>query len=392
MKSFKIARLPYLIFGQGRLETLTVLLKEQSWKKVILFTGSGSFRTSNWGNSLLDSLKTGGIKFTHYFISGEPSPELVDRIAEENRQDRPDACISVGGGSVIDTGKAVSAMLKASGSIEDYLEGVGTRKPTGKKLPFIAVPTTSGTGAEATKNAVISRVGENGFKKSFRHDNYVPDFAVIDPELILSCPPDISAYSGLDAITQLVEAFVSSTANPFTDALVRSALHHAGKSFPRAVRDGERDLQARADMAYSAYISGIALANAGLGVVHGIAGALGGLFPVPHGVVCGTLIGAATDRIIERLFENPSANKEAIEKYAEAGRILGGSTEDSASKDCALLVRVLNGWINEFKVPRLSAYGIDTQAVGLIAAKSGIKNTPLELDKEDIKEILKARL
>ena len=189
-----------------------------------------------------------------------------------------DVVLSTGGGSVIDAGKAVSAMLRVEGSVAEYLEDVGTRKHPGTKVPFVAVPTTAGTGCEATRNAVLSRVGPDGFKKSLRHDNFLPDAAVVDPVLTLSCPPDITAACGLDALTQLLESFVSTKASVLTDVLALSGLEHIGNSLVPACTNSGQDIDMRANLSYAALMSGITLTSAGLGTVHGFASSIGGLF------------------------------------------------------------------------------------------------------------------
>ncbi len=190
-----------------------------------------------------------------------PVVGLVDEVVSRHRRDTPDWVLAIGGGSAVDAGKAISAMLPQSGSVKDFLEGREVRKHDGRKLPFIAVPTSSGTGSEATKNAVLSEVGENGFKSSLRHDNFMPDIAVIDPELMRSCPPGVTAACGLDALTQLLESWVSSKASPITDALALSGLEHVAAGFLRACEDGENDLEARGHMAYAALLSGLTLAK-----------------------------------------------------------------------------------------------------------------------------------
>lgn len=197
--------------------------------------------------------------------------------------------MAIGGGSVIDCGKAVAAMLVEDGSVQDYLEGVGTRKPSGAKIPFIAVPTTAGTGSEATKNAVVCDRKE-GYKKSLRHDAYMPDVAVIDPELTMTAPRPVTIACGLDAVSQLIESYTSTKANVFTDSLALTALSHASESLLPHCLDQGNDISLRGKMSYAALISGITLSHAGLGAVHGMAGPLGGLFPVPHGVTCGKLL------------------------------------------------------------------------------------------------------
>jgi alcohol dehydrogenase class IV len=318
--------------------------------------------------------------------------ESVDALAAEMKHHQPDAIIAVGGGSVIDTGKAVSAMVPSEGSIQDYLEGVGDKTPNGEKVPLYAAPTTAGTGTETTKNAVISKVGEGGFKKSLRHDNYVPDVAVVDPELTRSCPMDVTAASGMDAITQLLEAFVSTTASPMTDALVMTGLMTAGRSFERAVKAGDSDIEARKDMSYAATMSGLGLANAGLGIVHGFASSIGGMHPIPHGTVCGTLLSAATEVIIDKLFNLEEENNTALLKYAEAGKYLSLRDYGTVDDNCKALVDILARWTEEFSLDRLGTYGITEADIPLICDKTGRKNTPVDLDTEDLVEILTARI
>jgi alcohol dehydrogenase class IV len=279
-------------------------------------------------------------------------------------------------------------MMEALPSIE-FLEGVGSRSPSGRKIPFIAVPTTSGTGSEATKNAVLSSLSHGGFKKSLRHEGYVPNLAILDPELTLSCPPDVTAACGMDAVTQLLEAFVSTNSNPLTDALARSGLSASGRSLERAVESGETDLEARGEMAYAAYLSGVVLANAGLGVVHGIASPLGGHFPISHGVICGTLIAEASHTMIRRLTEE--GRVEALSKYAEAGALLSLRDSGSLEGNCELLVATLGSWIERFALPGLGSFGLDEEDLRSIARESGSKSSPVVLTEAEIFEIMQAR-
>ena len=218
-----------------------------------------------------------GIKYHHVVVSGEPSPELIDTTVEKYRNEAVDAIVAIGGGSVLDAGKAISAMLHRTESIKEFLEGVGTIEHPGTKLPFIALPTTSGTGSEATKNAVISHVGKSGYKKSLRHDNFVPDIAIVDPRFTLSCPQNITAASGMDCFTQLIESYLSDKANEYTDALAWEGLKEIKSSLVQSYMHGN-DIQARTGMAFASLTSGICLANAGLGVVHGFASSIGGLY------------------------------------------------------------------------------------------------------------------
>lgn len=392
MIAFNFARTPAIHFGQGGLKDLPELLTGKRAGKIVLITGAYSFRSSDHWELLQTALRDKRIDFIDYRVQSEPSPEIVDNITREVKDYAPDAVVSIGGGSVADTGKAVSAMLHAEGSVQDYLEGVGTKTPPGGKRFFIAIPTTAGTGAEASKNAVISKTGKGGFKKSLRHDNYVPDVALIDPELALSCPSDITAASGLDAITQLLESFVSSKATPITDTIAISGLLAAGEGFDRVVTAGEEDIEARSNMAYAACLSGITMANAGLGIVHGFASAVGGLFPVPHGVVCGSLLPKATEIIVERLFDLEEENNTALLKYAETGKYLIQRDFGGVEQNCSALIGKLKDWIEQYDIPRLGSYGVTVGDLKQILQQTGQKNTPVELSDDDLMEILSARL
>ena len=395
MRPFTLSRLPELVFGEGRLFDLPSILKNRGLRSAALLTGGKSFRLGEAYGRLRRELDLAGVGVLEFSVSGEPSPELVDGVTAELRDargTRPDAVVAIGGGSVIDAAKAVAAMMTMDGGIADYLEGVGTRVPSGARLPLIAVPTTSGTGSEATKNAVISRVGRDGFKKSLRHDNYAPDTAVVDPLLVLSCPRDVSAASGLDAVTQLLEAYTSIRSTPFTDALALPALRTAGLCFPRVLKDGG-DREARAGMAYAAYVSGVCLAHAGLGVVHGIASPLGGMFDVPHGVVCGSLVAEATRYTVARAMKiDDESEDSALRKYARAGAALSGSDAGSDIGNAALLVKTLEALIASAGLPKLGGYGVTEADARLVAEKTDAKSHPIPLSSDDVFAILRERL
>ena len=282
-------------------------------------------------------------------------------------------------------------MLRSEGSVRDYLEGIGTRIPTGRKVPFIAVPTTAGTGSEATQNAVISELGPKGFKKSLRHSNYVPNMAVVDPELTVSCPPETTAASGMDAFTQLVESYLSTRANPFTDALAFDAIGRIYNSLERAFGDG-KNLEARSEIAYAAYISGITLANAGLGVVHGFAQPLGSLFGIPHGVACGTLMAAVNRVTAKKIMMLGLSDSMAFGKYVNMGKLFAGFPGKSDTYYLDFCIHELLRLTNELQLPLLSDFGVEGKHFDEIVDLTGLKYHPVELSKEDLKEILGQRL
>lgn len=380
---------PMIHFGAGKSEIIPSLINQYG-KKVLLLTGSGSVRqTAVWGK--IEAL----LSLDKFFlqtetISGEPSPELIDQLCKTHRSWMPDVVVAIGGGSVMDTGKAVSAMLKLEDSVVDYLEGVGRTKHDGRKVPFFAVPTTSGTGSEATKNAVLSRIGPAGFKKSLRHDRFVPDIAVIDPLLTLSCPPELTAASGMDALSQLLESYVSTGATPLTDALALSGLKAIARSLEPAVADGS-DITARTDMAYASLLSGITLANAGLGLVHGFASAIGGFFPVPHGVICGTLMAPCMEFTLRKLLqENP--HHPALNKFVDAGKSFCSVNGKHDAFYIENLIEQLYTLSEKFHLTGLGQFGITEKDLDKIIQHTDNKNNPIQLTAEEFRQILLKRL
>lgn len=386
--SFTLGRLPQTFFSVGAIATLPKHIMRYG-TRVLLVTGSQSLKSSGKLNDIETMLGHEGIHIEYVIVSGEPSPQLVDDVVKEFAGKGIDAVVSIGGGSVIDAGKAISAMLPVGGSVTDYLEVVGTKQHSGVKLPFIAIPTTAGTGSEATKNAVLSKTGKNGFKRSLRHDNFVPDIAIIDPQLMVGCPATITASSGLDALTQLIESYVSTQANPFTDALALSGIEKIASSLLALCVHNEDTVYHRANMAYAAYISGITLAHAGLGVVHGLASPLGALFGIPHGVACGTMLAAATKATIKKLKD--MGDSYYLKKYAAIGNILTGST-GSIQDVVETLVATLEEWVALLQMPRLSQYGITHNDFSAIIRDGSNKNNPAQLNEDEIAMMLDERL
>ncbi|MBF0517284.1 MAG: iron-containing alcohol dehydrogenase [Nitrospirae bacterium] len=391
-QTFNFAKTPAIYFGTGVFNKLPTLVSRLG-KTVLLVTGGASLQKSGRLDKLCSALTTEGIKSYVFQISGEPSPEIVDAAVSGHRAFCIDAVVGIGGGSAIDGAKAISAMLPLGEGVFNYLEGVGSAQlHNGSKLPFIAVPTTAGTGSEATKNAVLSRIGSHGFKKSLRHDNFVPDIALIDPELTLSCPQDVAAACAMDAFTQLMESYVSVKASPMTDSLAFGALRLAVENLEASCAPGAVDIAARSAMAYAATMSGITLANAGLGVVHGLASSVGAAAAIPHGVVCGTLVAAATSANIRALRASGSA---AIQKYAEIGSLITGEKltgkKELTTALNALLER-LSCWSQTLNMPRLSNFGVKQEHMEAIAGVTSNKESPVRLSRDEIKSILAERL
>ena len=389
--AFTLARLPKIIFGHGVINQLPEQIAQYG-KRVLVVTGARSFRATSHWPVLLDDLRNRGAVVEMLSIAGEPSPHEVDEAVQTYRPFNINVVVAIGGGSVLDAAKAIAGLLPHGNSVMDYLEGVGRGLTYhGPSVPFIAVPTTAGTGSEATKNAVLSVHGAEGFKKSFRHDSLIASIAVIDPSLLKSCPPELIAANGMDAFTQLLESYVSSRANPFTDALALSGV--------RAVRDGlfaawqggddAKADRARACMAYGSLLSGITLAQVGLGSVHGLASPLGAYFPIAHGVVCGTLVATATQVNVRALTERAS-HSPALDKYTQVAALL--SEESPPSKP---LWEILQTWTDRLGIVRLGAYGVRETDIGKIVANArggSMQTNPIVLTDEEIGAIVRARL
>ena len=389
---FSVARLPRIQFGAGTFSLVPDIVAGLG-EQVLLVTGVRSFRSSQHWNWLHTELQRREIEVSVCTVEGEPSPELVDGAAAEFREKGIDVVLGIGGGSALDAAKAIAGLLQGACSVMDYLEGVGPELPyEGPAVPFVAVPTTAGTGSEATKNAVLSVQGYSGFKKSFRHELLVPDQAVVDPDLLASCPPAVIAANGMDALTQLIESYVSLGAGAFTDALIESGL--------RAVREGliawynKGAPEGRERMAFASLVSGIALAQTGLGSVHGLASPLGAFFPIPHGVVCGTLVAEATRVNIVSLLAR-AREHHSLEKYARVSELLHGRHFETRQQAWDALISLLYDWTERLSLPTLADFGVtsgDLHRVAAHARGGSMKTNPIELTDAELVGILKQRL
>ena len=389
VKPFQFARIPRIIFRQGIIAGLTDYIKIFG-KRVALITGKNSFLNSLYAEKLFKEFAINQISYHIISIPGEPSPGHIDQAVRLLSNESIELVVGIGGGSVIDAGKAISAMINKSESVERYLEGVGDIEHPGTKIPFIAIPTTSGTGSEATKNAVISKIGKNGYKRSLRHDNLVPDLAIIDPELSLSCPPGITAASGMDCFTQLTEAFLSGKSSEYTDVLSLEGLKTLKFSLKRCCSDGQ-DIDARSGMSFAALTSGICLANAGLGVVHGFASSIGGTYDIPHGLVCGTLM-AISNQINVRELRKKRDYQRVLGKYAILGKLFIDEYGKSDDYYIDGFINYLHQLTHELQLPGLGEYGLEEKDISSICTRTENKNNPIELGLQDIEEIIRSRL
>ncbi len=398
-KSFSIARIPRILFGSGVIDQLADIAAcyGEGQCRALLFTGAHSFEAAGWSESVLSGLEQKGVDILHVKArGGEPSPGSVDAFVKQLNAEKIDVVIAIGGGSVLDEGKAIAGLLRVGDSVMDYLEGVGSEKTyRGPAVPFIAVPTTAGTGSEATKNAVLSVHGPEGFKKSFRSDALVAEWAVVDPDLVASCPPEILAGNGMDALTQLVESYVSTNANPMTQALALKGLDAVKDSLIPLCESNGTDVHARERMAFASLQSGICLAQTGLGSVHGLASPLGAFFPIPHGIVCGTLVAEATKVNIAALEQRALKGCPALDKYARVATILTGVNFDRRLDAHQALVHLLEDWTERLQLPRLEGLGLKESDLDKVVASSrgsSMQTNPIVLTDAEIRGILEERL
>jgi len=389
ISSFSLKIPSKIVFGPGKLAELeNIIVRFVS--RPLLVLGNSSFLETEHYLSVQKIFAKLNIRLQTVHIGSEPSPEMIDTIVANPDCQEIDLVIAIGGGSTLDGGKAISAMLAEGGRITQFLEGVGTKTPSGRKLPFIAIPTTSGTGSEATSNAVISSVGKQGFKNSLRHDNFIPNLALIDPTLTLSCPKKLTVACSMDCFTQLVEGYLSTASTSLTDALALEGIRAIHRSMRLVCADGS-NLPARTDLSYAALLSGIVLANSGLGTVHGFASALGSHFAIPHGVVCSTLMAPTNALTLERLRTNVDDHP-ALAKYAKLGEIFSNQKHKTDTWYQDYFIEELERIATELDIPKLSDFGVSSSDIEKIIDKTGNKFNPAQLAREDLASILRNQL
>jgi alcohol dehydrogenase len=397
--AFTLGRLPRITFGAGTLAQVPGITAAYG-RRALLVTGGRSLAASGRRDALLRGMAASRVKVVGSVeVVDEPSPGVVDAAVDAWRHASIEVVVGIGGGSVLDGAKAVAGLLRSGTRVTDHLEGVGPQLPyPGPSVPFVAVPTTAGTGSEVARNAVISERGPDGYKRSFRDERLVAVEAVVDPDLLAGADPARIAANGMDAVSQLLEAYVSLRAGPITDALALDGLAAArdGLMAWHADPAGPRAPAARARMAYAALLSGICLANAGLGAVHGLASPLGARYPVPHGAACGATLAAATATNIAAL-EQREPGSAALARYATLGRLLGGAREtppdhaDEAARDA--LVETLRAWTAALEVPRLAAWGVDEAGIPALVADargSSMRSNPILLTDDELAAVLRS--
>jgi alcohol dehydrogenase class IV len=379
--SFEFATATRIIFGAGTLRGVGPIAAEMG-SRALVVTGSTITRAA----PLLDLLAAQGIEAVTFSVAGEPTTEVARLGTQRAREADCDLVIGFGGGSVLDTGKAIAALLTNGGAPLDYLEVIGQGQPLIRpSAPYVAIPTTAGTGAEVTRNAVLASP-EHRVKVSLRSPLMLPRLALVDPQLTHSLPPDVTASTGLDALTQVIEPYVSNQANPLTDALCREGMRCAARSLRQAYENGD-DAAAREDMALTSLFGGLALANAKLGAVHGFAGPIGGMFPAPHGAVCASLLPHVMAANVRALQERLPGSK-ALRRYDEIAQILTGNARAAASDGVA--------WVQELcqalQVPSLASYGMTQADLTVVVEKASVSSSmqgnPIKLTPDEMWEIL----
>lgn len=382
---FEFATATRIVFGAGASREAAAAAASFG-QRALVVTGASGERAA----LLVHSLETAGVSCARFAIAGEPSVEQIRAATSYARQERCELVIGFGGGSALDSAKAVAALLTNPGDPLDYLEVIGRAQPLAQPAaPFVAIPTTAGTGSEVTRNAVLGSP-EHGVKASLRSAGMLARLAVVDPDLTLNLSRPLTASTGLDALTQLIEPYVSRRANPMTDSFCVEGMRRAATALPRAWEDGS-DREARESMAWAALLGGLALANAGLGAVHGFAAPLGGMFAAPHGALCAAVLPHAM-AINVQAFSARAPDSPALRRYDEIGRILAGAPHAGAEDG----VQWVSALCRQLEIPPLRSYGVRQENIpDLVEASrrtSSMKGNPIELTTEELSEIVSRSL
>jgi alcohol dehydrogenase class IV len=382
---FEFATSGTIIFGAGKLREAGPWLSKDG-QRALVVTGKNIQRAE----PLLKLLRENKVEAATFSVSGEPKIQTVRDGVALAKAEKCDWVIGIGGGSVLDAGKAIAAMMTNEGDVLDYLEIIGQGKALTKNpARYLAIPTTAGTGSEVTRNAVLASP-EHRLKVSLRSAAMLPRIALVDPELTYDLPPGITASTGLDALTQLIEPYVCRRANPMTDALCLEGMRLVARSFRRAVENGA-DAQAREDMAAASLFGGMALANAGLGAVHGFAGPIGGMFSAPHGEICAALLADVMEMNWHALRERDPKNQ-AVNRYDLIARLLTENARATAGAG----IRWIRELASDFKITSLGSHGIKAEHTDEIVKNamnaSSMKANPIALTEAELAEVLRRTL
>jgi len=371
-----------IIFGTGELSSLGKIIRSQNGKRVLIIKG----KEYPDPGALFEICEDAKVEWNYFNVEQEPNIETINRAVELGREEKCEFVIGFGGGSVIDTGKATAALLNNQGSLLDYLEVVGEGKPLrNPSKPYIAIPTTAGTGSEVTRNAVIS-VPDKQVKVSMRNTYLLPEIAIVDPELTYGVPSTITAVTGMDAFTQVIEPYVSRYSNPIVDMFCKDAIPKGASYLMRAWEDGN-DHEARENIAWVSLMGGLALANAKLGAVHGLAGPIGGMFHAPHGSICAALLPSVMLVNAEALASRGN-DPEKLSRFDDISRWVTGRKNATINEG----VEWIGSLCKNMEIPQLSEFGIKKEHFPAIIAKSkkssSMKGNPIQLTVQEIEKIL----
>ncbi|NCB01028.1 MAG: iron-containing alcohol dehydrogenase [Spirochaetia bacterium] len=388
VNQFSLLQVNKVDFGVGSFKKLASYIDSYKSRGDLLFLMSTKIANHPEVLSLIASLKEEDVQVHSALVSGEPTVASIDTITKTYYETRVSLVVGIGGGSVLDSAKAVSVMLfhqhkwkDQDLSIKTYLEGVGTKEAPSYRLPLILIPTTSGTGSEATKNGVVAQIGEGGFKKSFRHDSYVPDVAIIDPSFTLTLPLEVTASSGLDALTQLMEGYVSTTENFFIDSLALPAIHKGGLALTHLLDGHLDDISSRSDISYASYISGVTLAHKGLTYVHGLSGPMGAVHSIPHGIACAKLMGPINRAMVENELKEENIDSPYLVKMDAIAKGWG-------KKNALEAVEFIEQMVEKADFKPLREYGFTKEDLKKLSKMNSKRNSPVTLSETTIYDIL----
>ncbi len=388
MQSFEFATAQQILFGRGKVAQLPAIAARHALRRVLVVT----YNPVASLQPVIDLLIQAGIEVVHLGVDSEPSIPVIQKSVAMAIDARCDGVVAIGGGAVMDTGKAIAALMRNTSDLFEYLEVIGKGHPMEHaSAPCIAIPTTSGTGAEVSRNAVLFSP-EHAVKVSLRSASMLPVAAIVDPDLTRNLPPTTTAWSGMDALTQVIEPYTSARANPFTDALCLQAIPEGARSLPRAFHDGA-DMEARTGMSLVSLFGGLALANAGLGVVHGFAGVIGGMFPAPHGAICAAILPHGMAANIAHLKAvGDQASEALLQRYRTVARSLTGNPAAEPA-DGVEFVQKLS---RELAIPPLAKFGMSAgdaeEVVSKSARASSMKANPVVLSLDELKEVYQRSL
>jgi alcohol dehydrogenase class IV len=392
MKAFSFAKVPPIYFGAGQVRELSNLMTQLEGKRVLLMTGAKSLQASGKLDEIQRSLRDSGQQVYHRICDREPTDALIDGICAEIRNFSIDVVVSIGGGSVIDAGKAIACNIPPESGAIDHIQSLAMNPQlTYPKIPLIAIPTTSGTGNEVTPKIAIDRVGVLGTKAFFSHPQFTPDAVILDPELLISCPSELTATCGLVTLSHLMEAEFALHTSVLTEAIIWSGLEALKDNLLLACAVGATSQAVRGKMAYASCASGISQANSSIGLLQGLALTLSSFCPIPYRVACSTLAGSAL-RVSLRALRTRYAQNPILLKIAKVGELFDGRTQQSPNYYCDALVNIVEAWVQILPIPRLGEYGIKPKDLPPVVEKTLDYCPDVDLHRDEIYAILQDRL